>query len=484
MRRIQAALRPHGVELGESSRPDPSRQRTTLAVLGRAGTGKTRLLVDVVRALEAADVAPLVPEDERRPGDRRSVAILAPTNKAAFVLRTRGVPATTVHRVLYTPLYHPDYERLADWLAGKSERPVLEGIGDAALDRAAASFAVHKSLPGALASAGLRGSDFIKGWKRREAPLDIGLVDEASMLDAQMLADLEELFGFLLLFGDPAQLPPPMAQGGMVFASLPEENRLRLDAVHRQAEGNPILDLAHALGDPAVDFAQFEAMLRQAATRDDRVRIAERADCDALAMSPILVWRNVTRVRLIHAFRSAHDAPETALLPGEPLVCDGLELPARHRKRRGDLEARGLVKGAQAVYLGPGRKPGFSRLHVVGAEVPRVTAATIIRLEAPDREEPAVVAAARMGATFVHGAAVTIHKAQGSQWPEVQVFAPDLFAAARSGRVEAGIELWRRLAYVAITRAEHRLVWVTRPALARPRRELSVEHLDSDAAAG
>ena len=43
-----------------------------------------------------------------------------------------------------------------------------------------------------------------------------------------------------------------------------------------------------------------------------------------------------------------------------------------------------------------------------------------------------------MGAVFLHGAAVTIHKAQGSQWPEVQVFAPDLYAAAQSGRSEAG----------------------------------------------
>jgi ATP-dependent exoDNAse (exonuclease V) alpha subunit len=124
------------------------------------------------------------------------------------------------------------------------------------------------------------------------------------------------------------------------------------------------------------------------------------------------------------------------------------------------------------IWLGPGRKPGFSRLHVLGADPPGVTAATIIRLEAPDREEPVIASAARMGASFVHGAAVTIHKAQGSQWPEVQVFAPDLYAAFRSGRSEAGVALWRRLAYVAITRAEHRLIWVTRAALARPRQRL------------
>jgi exodeoxyribonuclease-5 len=82
-----------------------------------------------------------------------------------------------------------------------------------------------------------------------------------------------------------------------------------------------------------------------------------------------------------------------------------------------------------------------------------------------------------MGATFLHGAAVTIHKAQGSQWPEVQVFAPDLWAAARAGRSEAGLPLWKRLAYVAITRAENRLYWVVRNRLARPTYALTVEDL-------
>ena len=157
-----------------------------------------------------------------------------------------------------------------------------------------------------------------------------------------------------------------------------------------------------------------------------------------MARSPVLVWRNVTRVRLIAAFRAAHGAPVDALLPGEPLICDGIELPLKHRKKRIDLEARGLIKGAQVIYLGPGNKPGFSRLHVIGAEDPRLSAASIIKIEIPDSDEPFIPYAARMGAAFLHGAAVTIHKAQGSQWDSVQVFAPDLYAAAQSGRIEAG----------------------------------------------
>jgi ATP-dependent exoDNAse (exonuclease V), alpha subunit - helicase superfamily I member len=162
---------------------------------------------------------------------------------------------------------------------------------------------------------------------------------------------------------------------------------------------------------------------------------------------------------------------------GEPLICDGIELPLKHRRKRLDLEARGLIKGAQVIFLGPGRKPGFSKLHVVGAPEPQVSAASIVKIEKPDEEEPFIPFAAHMGATFLHGAAVTIHKAQGSQWDAVQVFAPDLYAAARAGRTEAGIPLWKRLAYVAITRAQSRLLWVVRNRLARPRVALGTDDL-------
>ena len=58
------------------------------------------------------------------------------------------------------------------------------------------------------------------------------------------------------------------------------------------------------------------------------------------------------------------------------------------------------------------------------------------------------------------------------------MFGPDLQIAAKMGRVEAGIPLWKRLAYVAITRAEERLYWVTRYALARPKQPLGVSDLD------
>ncbi len=477
--RIADLLRSAGVDLDESILTPLSEGKSRLlSVVGKAGSGKTLLLAELTRALEDAGVKTVSGDWEGRPSkDRRTLAILAPTNKAASVLRNHGVPATTIHRILYTPMYDPEYERIADWLAGSGSRPEIEGLTDQALDRALAFYKETKSVFGALATAGLRGSDFITGWKRRDDPLDIGFVDESSMLDEKQFEDLREIFPTLVLFGDPAQLAPVGQSGEMVFDKLAKSKTLVLHRIHRQEHDNPILDLAHALADDSLQFDDFERMIEDAARRDDRVVIAPRANSDLMTRSPVLVWRNKTRIRLIHAFRAAHGAPEYELLPGEPLICDGIELPLKHRKKRVDLEARGLIKGAQCVYLGPGKRTGFSRLHVFGAPEPQVSAASIVKIERPDEEEPFIPYAARMGAAFLHGAAVTIHKAQGSQWPEVQVFGPDLAAAAWAGRVEAGLPLWKRLAYVAITRAETRLLWVKRYALARPENGLGISDL-------
>ncbi len=477
--RVSAELLDMGIDLENAGlSPRAEGKASVLAVVGKAGSGKTMLLASLYKALLAAGVDVVSGDYEgKRRRERRTLAILAPTNKAASVLRLRGVPATTIHRILYTPVYDPQYEKIAEWLTGQGTRPVVEGLTELALDRAFAFYQTVASIPGALAAAGLRGSDFIKGWKRREEPLDLGFVDESSMLDARQLEDLREIFPTLVLFGDPAQLAPVGAGGEMVFDKLGDSRRLILHRIHRQTADNPILDLAHALGDPALGFADFERMVEAAAGADGRVVLAERVDADLMARSPVLVWRNATRIRLISAFRAAQGAPEDQLLPGEPLICDGIELPLKHRKKRIDLEARGLIKGAQVIYLGPGSKPGFARLHVVGAEDPQISAASIIKIERPDAEEPFIPAAAVMGAAFLHGAAVTIHKAQGSQWDTVQVFAPDLYAAAQSGRAESGVPLWKRLAYVAITRAENRLIWVQRYRLGLPKAALSVADL-------
>ena len=469
-KRIVEILSNAGIDLKRNQcSPLDNSKKNELVVIGKAGSGKTLLLAKIVSDLAEAGLE-IVSGDYQlnQTSEKRSLAILAPTNKAASVIRQQGVAATTVHRIIYTPIYDPEFEKIAEWLSGRQEKPIIDGLPPDSLERVKSFFESNKSIPGALASAGLRGSDFITGWKRREDPLDVGFVDESSMLDEQQLSDLREIFSTLILFGDPAQLAPVGNSGKMVFDDLEDEKKVNLYRIHRQEHDNPILDLAHSLADPKVTFTDFEKQIFEISETDERVIVNESVVSDIMSRSPVLVWRNSTRVRLINAFRIAYNAPVDELIPGEPLICDGIELPLKHRKKRLDLEARGLIKGAHVIFLGNGRKEGFSRLHVVGAEDPFVSAASIIKIENNDSDEPFIPFAARMGASFLHGAAVTIHKSQGSQWPTVQVFAPDIYTASKTHRYESGLPLWKRLAYVAITRAQEKLIWATRYKLSKP----------------
>ncbi|HAC48513.1 MAG TPA: ATPase, partial [Sulfitobacter sp.] len=156
--KVAEMLRSAGIDLDDSLlMPPAGGPDQVMAVTGKAGSGKTLLLAELYRALEAAGVDIVSGDYEsRKKREKRTLAILAPTNKAASVLRLRGVPATTIHRILYTPVYHPEYERIAEWLTGNGEKPDIEGLSEVALDRAAAFFANNKSVPGALAAAGLR----------------------------------------------------------------------------------------------------------------------------------------------------------------------------------------------------------------------------------------------------------------------------------------------------------------------------------------
>ena len=154
--RIADALRGMGVDIDAAVLLPPTEGKSSvLAVMGKAGSGKTMLLAQLVTALKEAGVEIVSGDYEgKRRKDRRTLAILAPTNKAASVLRLRGVQATTIHRILYTPVYDPQYEKLADWLngEGKGERPEVPGMTEAAMDRALQFFKSHASIPAALAA--------------------------------------------------------------------------------------------------------------------------------------------------------------------------------------------------------------------------------------------------------------------------------------------------------------------------------------------
>src|SRR6185437_6719998 len=69
------------------------------------------------------------------------------------------------------------------------------------------------------------------------------VVDECSMVDAELARDLMSFRVPLLVLGDPAQLPP-IAGGGFFTEAEPDA---MLTEVHRQARDNPIVRMSMAV---------------------------------------------------------------------------------------------------------------------------------------------------------------------------------------------------------------------------------------------
>lgn len=67
--------------------------RKVMAIKGKAGTGKTQIIKEITQYLR----------------EKKTVSVVTPTNKAAGVLRARGIPATTIYKILYksTQLHDP-----------------------------------------------------------------------------------------------------------------------------------------------------------------------------------------------------------------------------------------------------------------------------------------------------------------------------------------------------------------------------------------
>lgn len=84
---------------------------------------------------------------------------------------------------------------------------------------------------------------YIRGWHKQDSlgPIDLIVVDEASMLQKDLWEDLLSYRIPILAVGDHGQLPPV----GERTMSLLISPHLRLEKIHRQAEGSPIIRLAH-----------------------------------------------------------------------------------------------------------------------------------------------------------------------------------------------------------------------------------------------
>lgn len=325
-----------------------------------------------------------------------SVQFAAFTGKAAQVLRSKGATnARTLHSLIYRPRGE---EAVEDETTGKTS--------------IAPTFSLNRQSPVAKAK--------------------LVVVDECSMVDEQLGRDLMSFGTPILVLGDPAQLPP-ISGGGFFTEHEPDH---LLTEIHRQARDNPIIRLALEVREGReIDYGEYGAA---------RVIGRDEVNQDlVLSADQVLVGTNRTRRRYNQRLRQLKGFDASYPQAGDKLVC-----------LRND-PAKGLLNGSLWKVMTSSRetvKPGINLLVSPEEDDPDRGVAKIKLLKAafenPDEEIP--WQQKKRFDDFDYGYALTVHKAQGSQWNEVVLF--DESFAFRETR--------QRWLYTAITRAAERLTVV------------------------
>ncbi len=256
------------------------------------------------------------------------------------------------------------------------------------------------------------------------------IVDECSMVDEELGRDLLSFGKKVLVLGDPAQLPP--VKGGGFFTEA--EPDVMLTQVHRQAADNPIIRLSMMVreGQP----------LSRGVYGD--TRIISRAELDPAFVTgadQVLVGMNKTRRAYNGRLRQLRGFTGAMPQSGEKLVC------LRNNRKKGLLNgALFTVKSAGAV------RRGKVRLLVTPeeGEAGKFQRVAVIPQFFDGGEGEIPYALRKDSDEFDFGYALTVHKAQGSQWDHVTLF--DESFAFREHRA--------RWLYTGVTRAAKRLTLV------------------------
>jgi exodeoxyribonuclease-5 len=335
-------------------------------LFGYAGTGKTTLARHIAEGVDG------------------KVVFAAFTGKAALVMRRKGcVDASTIHSTIYRARESGE------------ETPSFELWDEAPVSKAR-----------------------------------LIVIDECSMVDAELGRDLLSFGLPVLVLGDPAQLPP--IQGGGFFTDAAPD--AMLTEVHRQAADDPIVHLSMAVREgrrlEAGSYGDSQ-VIRKDALDPDRV----------LGADQVLVGRNATRRAYNARLRERRGFSDPLPLAGDKLVC------LRNNRRKG-LFNGGLWNVAerpttrrQILKLRLNPDEGFAGKGVKVSVRPECFTGGIEDFDWPNRKKYD---------EFDYGYVLTVHKAQGSQWDDVVLF--DESFAFPDNR-----ERWL---YTGITRAAKRLTVV------------------------
>ena len=346
-------------------------------LFGYAGTGKTTLARHLAEDVD---------------GD---VLFAAFTGKAALVLRSRGAKgASTIHSLIYRPRGE---EMVEDEDTGKSSMTPM--------------FTLNRQSPVSKAA--------------------LIIIDECSMVDEALGKDLLSFGTPVLVLGDPGQLPP--ISGGGFFTE--HEPDFMLEAIHRQARDNPIIDLAQlAREGREIPYGSYAES-----------RVIPRADVDqheVLAADQVLVGTNKTRRRYNQRLRDLKEFQGPLPASGDKLVA-----------LRND-PAKGLLNGSLwQVVSAPNSSKAFMNLLIRSEDDGMERQSAKIKVlkaafEDPEAELPWQMK--RRYDDFDYGYALTVHKSQGSQWDNTYLFNESWAFREHSSR-------WL---YTAITRSAERLTIV------------------------
>lgn len=237
--------------------------KQVFVLAGFAGTGKSTLLQHTV-----CDTLQLIPDE--------SAAFVTPTGKAATVLIRKGVPAMTLHRLIYQSIA----EEQEIELNGKKVK--IEKLS----------------------------------FKRRESidkSIKLIVLDEASMVSDSVLGDLTEFGVKLLLCGDNAQLPP--VEGINTYLKTPDYT---LREIVRQQLDNPIIRLSELAREGK--YIPYGRYGDSASVLGKRLFVGERRKNYLLKADQIICGINKTRKLIndeIRVFRGFGALPQS----GDKLIC-------------------------------------------------------------------------------------------------------------------------------------------------------------------
>ena len=255
---------------------------------------------------------------------------------------------------------------------------------------------------------------------------DLIVIDECSMVGDRLGEDLLSFGTKVLVLGDPAQLPPVRGEG--FFTRVAPD--FMLTEIHRQAADNPIIRMSMEVREGR--------RLQRGGYGDSRViDVRDLGQRMVAAADQVLVGRNASRRTVNAKVRRLQGRDPRRPEPGDRLVC------LKNNKDKALLN--GGLWTVREVRDGDG---DFLSLLIDSLDVAKLEARVVVhRLFFDGDPEEIPWTLRRSHDEFTYGYALTVHKAQGSQWDDVLLI--DESAAFRQDRA--------RHLYTGLTRAAQRI---------------------------